>query len=105
VTPANLFVDERRGSEGVVLSLTGELDIATVPELRAAVERCTAAGPGRVVLDFSGVTFCDSQGLSALIGLNKATAGAGSELVLTNLGEFMVRLLDITGLRAAFTIA
>ena len=56
------------------------------------------------MLDFSGVTFCDSQGLSALISLNKRAVAADGQLVLVNLGEFMARLLDITGLRAAFVI-
>jgi len=56
------------------------------------------------VLDFAGVTFCDSQGLSTLISLNRDFVAAGSTLVLSNVGDFMGRLLEITGLRAAFTV-
>ena len=104
MTAANLSVDEQSNADGVVLGLTGELDIATVPELRSAVSRLLGDGARRLVLDFSRVTFCDSQGLSALISLNKETVAAGGQLVLVNLGEFMTRLLDITGLRAAFVI-
>jgi len=104
VTPAHLTVNEQAGTGGAVLGLRGELDIATAPELRAAVKRGAAGGASRVVLDFAGVTFCDSQGLSALISLNKELSGMGGQLVLTNLGEFMQRLLDMTGLRAAFAV-
>lgn len=106
MTAANLTVDELRGPSDVVLTLTGELDIATAPQLRAAVERVQTdpATSGRVVLDLAGVTFCDSQGLSVLIALNHKASATGHHLVLANLGAFMVRLLDVTGLRTAFTI-
>jgi anti-sigma B factor antagonist len=101
VTLANLSVDERLGLGEIALVLTGELDVATAPLLRAAVER---AAVERVVLDFDGVTFCDSQGLSVLIKLNNTASARGGQFVLTNLGDFMVRLLDVTGLRPTFTI-
>jgi len=104
VTAAHLTVEETRTAEDVVLVLTGEIDMATVGDLRAAAERTMATPPARVVLDFGGVTFCDSQGLSALIGLNRDVSAGGSRLVFVNVGDFMGRLLDITGLRAAFDV-
>ena len=79
----------------------------TSPPFPTCVQPCSEVrrtAPVGWSSDFSGVTFCDSQGLSALIGLNKELKGTGCQLVLTNLGDFMVRLLDITGLHAAFTI-
>jgi anti-anti-sigma factor len=97
-------VEETRTADGAVLALTGEIDIATAGSLRAAAQRTIATPPARVVLDFAGVTFCDSQGLSALIGLNKDVRAAGSRLVFVNVGDFMGRLLDVTGLRAAFEV-
>jgi anti-anti-sigma factor len=102
VTTAHLKVEERRTATDAVLVLTGEIDMATAGELRAATSRSLGEPPSRVALDFSGVTFCDSQGLSTLISINREVAGAGSRLVLVNVGDFMTRLLEITGLRAAF---
>jgi anti-sigma B factor antagonist len=104
VTAAHLTVQETRTADDAVLVLTGEIDMATVGDLRAATERSMQTPPSRVVLDFAGVTFCDSQGLSALIGLNRDISAAGSRLVFINVGDFMGRLLDITGLRAAFDV-
>jgi anti-sigma B factor antagonist len=113
VTAAHLKVEETRTATDAVLFLTGEIDMATAGDLRAAAGRTLApagpsqgatAPPDRVVLDFAGVTFCDSQGLSTLISINRDVAGAGSRLVLSNMGDFMTRLLDITGLRAAFEV-
>jgi anti-anti-sigma factor len=103
VTAAHLTVEETRTASDVVLSLTGEIDMATAGELRAAADR-NLRDTGRVVLDFGGVTFCDSQGLSTLISLNRQANQSGSQLVLVNIGDFMGRLLEITGLRAAFDV-
>ncbi len=102
MTAAHLKVEEKRTANDAVLVLTGEIDMATAGDLRAATGRSLHEPPGRVVLDFSGVTFCDSQGLSTLISINREVTKAGSRLVLVNVGDFMNRLLEITGLRAAF---
>jgi anti-sigma B factor antagonist len=105
VTAAHLTVEEKRTANDAVLVLTGEIDLATAGDLRAATDRSMREPPGRVVLDFAGVTFCDSQGLSVLISLNRDVTAAGGRLVLANVGDFMGRLLEITGLRAAFEVA
>ena len=102
VTAAQLKVEERREGADAVLVLTGEIDMATADSLRAATGRSLFDSPSRVVLDFSGVTFCDSQGLSTLISISREASAAGSRLVLAGVGDFMGRLLEITGLRAAF---
>ena len=102
MTAAHLTVQEQRTATEAILTLTGEIDMATAGELRAATGRTLQGLPARVVLDFAGVTFCDSQGLSTLISINREVNGAGSRLVLVHVGDFMSRLLEITGLRAAF---
>jgi anti-sigma B factor antagonist len=104
VTSAQFSVQERRAGSVTILALSGEIDMATVGDLRAAAQRSLDTAPGRVVLDFAGVTFCDSQGLSTLISLNRHASATGRQLVLANLGTFMRTLLDITGLHAAFEV-
>ena len=104
VTMAHLTVEEKRTAADAVLILVGEIDMATAGELRSAATTAIQNPPERLVLDFAGVTFCDSQGLSTLISLNREVAAVGSTLVLANVGDFMGRLLEITGLRAAFTM-
>ncbi len=53
--------------------------------------------PPRIVLDLGGVTFCDSQGLGTLVVLSRKASHAQSLLMLTNVGDFLIRVLDITG--------
>ena len=102
MTAAQLTVEEKRTDDEAVLILNGEIDIATAGDLRDAARRTIATRPARLVLDFAGVTFCDSQGLSALIALNKDVRATDGRLTFINVGDFMGRLLDVTGLRAAF---
>jgi anti-sigma B factor antagonist len=91
--------------EEVVLHLTGEIDVLTVANLSAIVNETLADPPARIVLDMAGVTFCDSQGLGTLVVLSRKAQHARAVLSLTNVGEFLMRVLDITGLRSALMIS
>ncbi|GAA1546150.1 hypothetical protein GCM10009827_077850 [Dactylosporangium maewongense] len=95
----------RRAPTETVVSLAGEIDMSTVQRLATTVDEILGGdAPQRVVLDMSGVTFCDSQGLGTLVVLSRKATMAQSYLVLTNVGAFLIRVLDITGLRGALMI-
>ncbi|WP_432983515.1 STAS domain-containing protein [Dactylosporangium sp. CA-233914] len=100
----DLSVSVRRTPAETVVLLTGEIDMSTVPRLAAAVDDVLNEPPARVVLDMAGVTFCDSQGLGTLVVLSRKATLAQSYLVLVNVGAFLMRVLDITGLRNALMI-
>ncbi|WP_018352144.1 STAS domain-containing protein [Longispora albida] len=103
--PPELSISVRHDTSETVVALIGEIDISTVPQLTEAVEQALAeTSASRLVLDLEKVTFCDSQGLGTLVVLNRAAARARSALVLANVGEFLHRLLDVTGLKQAFLI-
>ncbi|SFC78674.1 anti-anti-sigma factor [Micromonospora sediminimaris] len=76
----------------------------TAAQLSTVVNEVLTEPPPRIVLDLGGVTFCDSQGLGTLVVLSRKASHAQSLLVLTNVGEFLLRVLDITGLRSALMI-
>jgi len=87
------------------VTLVGEIDMSTVQRLAKVVDEILITdAPPRMVLDLSGVTFCDSQGLGTLVVLSRKATMAQSYLVLTNVGDFLLRVLDITGLRGALAI-
>jgi anti-sigma B factor antagonist len=71
----------------------------------AGHDRLADPPPLRIVLDMAGVTFCDSQGLGTLVVLSRKAQYAGSVLALNNVGDFLMRVLDITGLRSALMIS
>src|ERR1700677_2220817 len=61
------FSAELLNGEGpAVVKLIGELDVSTAPQLEACLEGLGADGPD-VRLDLSGLSFCDSSGISALV--------------------------------------
>ncbi|TWH67824.1 anti-anti-sigma factor [Micromonospora olivasterospora] len=76
----------------------------TAAQLSTVVNEVLTDAPPRVVLDLGGVTFCDSQGLGTLVVLSRKASRSQSLLVLTNVGDFLLRVLDITGLRSALMI-
>jgi anti-sigma B factor antagonist len=94
----------RKATEAVV-AVSGEIDVSTVSQLNTAVDDVLVDAPPRVVLDLGGVTFCDSQGLGTLVALSRKARMVQSVLVITNVGDFLIRVLDITGLRSALLIA
>ncbi|MFI6759198.1 STAS domain-containing protein [Micromonospora sp. NPDC050417] len=101
---AELTIAVQRTCDEVILNLAGEIDMLTASRLSAAVNEVLSDAPPRVVLDLGGVTFCDSQGLGTLVVLSRKASHAQTLLVLTNVGDFLLRVLDITGLRSALMI-
>jgi anti-sigma B factor antagonist len=99
-----LSIAVNRAPDEVIFRLTGEIDVLTVADLATMVNETLAEPPSRIVLDMAGVTFCDSQGLGTLVVLSRKAQHAGSVLALTNVGDFLLRVLDITGLRSALMI-
>jgi len=62
---ANLTIEARRVESACVVEVAGELDLSSAPALCARLEQELATG---VVVDLSGLEFCDSTGLRALAG-------------------------------------
>ena len=100
-----LSIEVQHAPDEVVLHLAGEIDVLTVTELSTLVNEALAEPPARIVLDMAGVTFCDSQGLGTLVVLSRKAQHARVVLALTNVGDFLLRVLDITGLRSALMIS
>ena len=72
--------------------LIGELDLATVPALKAALE--PLAGQGPMTLDLTELTFIDSSGLNAIMQFAPSLNGDGA-LTLANPSAHVSRLLEI----------
>ena len=84
--------------DSVVVSIRGQLDLDSGATLTETLDRVLDRPQPRVVIDLSGVEFCDSTGLSALVvGHNRAEA-AGGWLRLAAPGEFLGTLLHTVGL-------
>jgi anti-sigma B factor antagonist len=83
----------------VVLEVRGELDLATAPGLCREIE-AEAVDGGRLVIDLSGLTACDTSSLRALVGaIEEAEIRMCEIVVAVAPGSALDRLLDVTGTR------
>jgi anti-sigma B factor antagonist len=85
-------------SDGPVLTAVGELDWATSSTLRDSLVRLLNAGED-ICLDLSGVSFCDSSGVSLLVWAHKAAAARGIAFEIKQASRHVLGRLDTTGLR------
>jgi anti-anti-sigma factor len=94
---------------GSLVSVRGDIDIATSPTLRrllAAVQACRHRDPadGRIVVDLSRVTLLDASGLSVLMEAARSADRNGHAFVLRRPSRSCVRALEITRLASVFRI-
>jgi len=81
----------------VLITVAGEIDITTVPQLRGPLT-LLAAGGRPVIADLTGVTFIDVAGLRVLAGAAGKAAAAGGSLHVVS-GRYQVRrIFALTGL-------
>ena len=80
MTPLQITTTSQDGTGRV--AVTGELDIATAPQLERALETQLAAGAGEIVLDLRGVTFIDSSGLRVVLVASRSAASEGRRLIV-----------------------
>ncbi|MDQ3988647.1 MAG: STAS domain-containing protein [Actinomycetota bacterium] len=91
--------DER----GVVIAVSGEVDLHTGGILRRAVDSVLTGHPRLIVLDFSAVDFFSSAGLSTLVDLRRTTDLRGIALRLVCECRAVLRPLTAVGLIELFT--
>lgn len=80
-----------------VLKLSGELDVATAPDLQAAVVRICASGTRIVTLDLRELAFMDSSGLAAIIAASKLCRNLAYEFRLIPGPPAVQRVFELTG--------
>jgi anti-anti-sigma factor len=93
--------DVRAGEECVAI-VRGEVDLASAPDLEAALRRALDGSPSSIVLDLEALTFIDSSGLRVLVSISKDARDQNATLGLRNIPRHAQRVLDITGLSEWF---
>ncbi len=81
-----------------VLTVSGEIDLFTAPDLRAAASAALDRGAQRIVVDLTSVRFLDSTGLGVLIGIMKRVRPAGGSVAIVNTNPTTAATFSITGL-------
>ena len=91
-------VSAERTDEMVTISCSGELDIATAPDIEQAIGKAVASdAPKLIRLDWSGLTFMDSTGIRLLLSTVRMCKEEGFDLVW-DLSPAAQRALDAVGI-------
>lgn len=91
-----LEIEQHRDGKAVVMTLRGELDIATVPRLEEAVSAALADAPGELTIDLRPLGFLDSSGLRQFILLADRAQAEGWRLSLIRPGQPTLSIFQIT---------
>lgn len=100
-----ITVDENPRDGGVpVVSLTGEIDLHTCPELRTALQGTMDRGHYRLVLDLAKVPYLDSAALGVLVDAVRRARENGGGIYLVQVAPFVQRAFEITRLIKIFEL-
>jgi anti-anti-sigma factor len=93
-----LKIGLERDPQGVRITLVGEVDLATVPELNRLLDQLADSEHRRVLIDLTGVEFMDSTGLGSIIRAVRAADANGHRLAVRRGSPQVQRLFELTGL-------
>ncbi|MCU1346623.1 MAG: anti-sigma factor antagonist [Acidimicrobiia bacterium] len=88
-----------------LVTVSGELDVATGPLLAQALRAEAARATGGIGLDLRAVTFMDAAGLRAVVDAANALGQRGQQLTLSRPSHSVRRLLEATAMTAHFAVA
>ncbi|MFI6485320.1 STAS domain-containing protein [Nonomuraea sp. NPDC050663] len=97
-----LMVEVERSGSTALVRLMGDLDKTTVPQLQRPVRALIADGCTSLVIDTTELAFCDSSGLWLLLETQQQIRQQGGAMRLEGVHGVLRRILEITGLSAAF---
>ncbi|MCS0636878.1 STAS domain-containing protein [Streptomyces sp. LP05-1] len=104
MTDRTLTVTRRAHPSGAtVLTVTGELDHHTASHLSHALTQTPFGPDAPVVMDLSGLEYCDSTGITVLVTAYQRAQQAEAPLLLAGLGPELMRIIRIVGLDQLFT--
>jgi anti-anti-sigma factor len=87
----------------VVLTVAGDVDLATHSRFEAGVEQSWTASED-LVIDCSQITFLDSMGLRVLVQARQRATENGRGFALAAPSEPVLRVLELAGVTSLFPV-
>jgi anti-anti-sigma factor len=81
-----------------VVALKGELDLVSRELVQTRLTELTEAGPPRLVLDLTSLTFVDSSGLNVFATIHRRMLRYGGILEAKHMSEPVRKVMEISGL-------
>lgn len=98
-------VTSTRDGDAHVVAVTGQADLHTAPELRAAIGSAIDDGARRLVVDLTDTTFVDSMTLGVLLGGLRRLTPLSGQLAIACPDPNLRRVFEITSLDRVLTLA
>ena len=80
------------------LDVAGDIDLATVADLRDHLDLLVTSGRGDVAVDMEAVTFCDATGLHVLVDAHEILQTSGRHIHVVHPSPSVLRLLQLAAL-------
>lgn len=95
----DVVIDVVAGEGGTtVIKVRGELDLSSVPQLRSCLADLLNRGDVQLVVDLSGVAFCDSTALGVFVGAHRRATAADGHVRFVHPPPALRNLLEVSGL-------
>lgn len=101
--PVTFEVGNHQVDEAVVLTVSGEVDMLSAPQLDAAIHTALAAAPAALIVDLSKVDFLASAGMTVLVTAQAEVAPPTRFAVVAN-GPATSRPIKLMGLDSIVTV-
>ena len=103
-TEADFDVTKRTVDGVLVVTVRGEIDVASAPRLRQELSSVASARTAFCIVDLSAVTFVDSTALGVLVEATQSCRTAGGDLRLVVTDPHIAKVFAITGLDDVFSV-
>ncbi|WP_307797824.1 STAS domain-containing protein [Streptomyces laculatispora] len=87
---------------GPVMTMAGELDHHSAPEVRDLLPGLSLVTGQRLLVDLGGLTFCDSSGITVLLAARNHALAARATIALIAVPDRVRRIFSIVGLEQVF---
>jgi anti-sigma B factor antagonist len=95
---SDITITRRTGDLAEVVTVAGEIDIATYGQLRAALIEAVDEGTGTVIVDMSGVDWIDSTGIGTMVGALKRARAKHGTVQVAGAPDRIAKHFQVTGL-------
>jgi len=101
---SNFTVKFHDKDQAVVIGVSGELDLASSPELERELERGASSETELLIIDLRNLEFMDSTGLSVLVRAHQKATRGGKRFAVVKGPQQVQRLLSLTGVAERLTV-
>ncbi|HXW91427.1 MAG TPA: STAS domain-containing protein [Terriglobales bacterium] len=98
----NLKMETRQADGVTIVSCTGRIVFGEESNALRDYLKRTLSSSRSIVLDLTGISYIDSGGLGALVGVYSSARSQGADIKLTGLGPRVRDVLQITKLVTVF---